>query len=266
MKIPGKLSSITLCMRPLKTVFLLSSLALIPFPAVSQTVITTVVEDHFSGRTSGTILGNTLPDTAGANQWISGSVFTDTESITIPSQGTSSGGRIIIAAPTEKIRVQADVIVGSAEWVGVGFQTGDNDFFVPTNPVMVYLRSNGTWYLCQNGPTEITHGTIADFSATASYTLGLEYDTIARTATVYINGAPVASVVALTLTNPAVGAAAFRINAQASTEVGASTVDNFIVQSITTAIPEPATAVVAMGGLIGLFIIMQKIRSRQLRE
>lgn len=257
-------------MRLLKTIGFFSGLTLVCSAAISQTIVTTVIEDHFSGGAVGTSLAGTVPDTTGSSAWkISDStVFTANGSISAATNGANSEGRIAIAQPAEKILVQASVTTGNAQWVAVGFQSTDaSTWWSGNNPVFVRISDGGSWFLHEkgNGATALAQGSISGFSSITAYTLGLEYDSIAKTAAVYINGTQVSSVVALSLADGAtLTSAGFRINAGGTTVAGSAQVDDFIVSTI-AAVPEPSSVALVMGGLIGLFVACNSRGRRRFR-
>ncbi len=290
------------------TVFVLASLAalLAGFSslAIGQTVL---INDSFSNGTAGSTLGGTTIQTAfGTATWVAASnrngVFTSNGKITNAWSSTNPDQQVAgavlpttmgISVPSTHIggimTVSADVIVNTADWIGIGFLTqpapsGDNWATNPINVLSVFLKSNGRYSLIVNGGVtgndnktwgNATFGTGTVAAAlSAAYTVELSLNMDTRKVLMSIsdgtNKATVLDWADVGLTEAqvqSIAATGFRIQSKTNVSLaGSYSIDNFKLATSMTVVPEPGNTslFLTLAGclLAGLFIRRGKKLSR----
>jgi hypothetical protein len=147
-----------------------------------------------SGRAAGKSLG-TMVTEQGAAKWTTGLsvVFINPEGVT--SSDTRGGTAAhAIPATSGKIHIQAEIKPVGSRWTGIAVGRGNmaNDFW-NSYDLLVYLGPAGNYEVVSRGE-QLAHGdstSYPEFRPEGFNTVSLEYDTIARSVTVWINGGPV---------------------------------------------------------------------------
>lgn len=241
----------------------------------AQTVI--LIQDTFtltgSTRVEGGRLAGTAPEQqTGSGVWKTGAGTSERFSANGTIINYQSGStllpvemRIAIARPTAVTTVSASIVNSTSDWLAVGFLSSDTSsaqawFGSGDSVLWVMLRPSGSWQVFKNGTsTSLASGTFSGFSSTASYTLGLSYDPVTQMARAFLSDGSTET--SLYSSNggwfatgldagTSITATGFRIHPRndGTSVAGASSVDNFLVT--TTAIPEPKSAALTLGGLV----------------
>lgn len=218
----------------------------------------TLIEDTFSltgGRIVGDSLEGTVPAPIGVGStWFGG---IDTSSTVFISDGavgasTTAENRININAPSAVQTVSITYKVGDASgWVGFGFLFNEAGWFDNASPVWEYVTPTGQWVGFVRGVSETVFNTqIVNFSSSSEYTFCLSLDVSNNMARAYyINGdnQEVNAVTtndgwfAVDLSDLTVNQVGFRLEGPG----GGTSVSEFSL----TAVPEPNTAMLLLGGL-----------------
>ena len=239
---------------------------------------TVLIQDSFTlngtTRVEEGSLNGTEPDTSlGGGTWIvtNGAPTVFTSSGAVGTNGsTQAEARIPIGQLAASTTVSATVVVGDTtggtEWVSVGFlknTTNTNWFSANASALWVMIRPTGNWTVFANGSSvTVASGIVSDFSATASYTLGLTYDpdssmvsafltSSAGTTTTLYSGS-----VSGTVNGASISVAGLRINSSSTT----ASIDDFQVTSAAS-IPEPGTAALVVG-MLTAGIAVERRRAR----
>lgn len=229
----------------------------------------TVVSDNFnSGVANATLNGAAVsvynaslyPVTAPTWTASALAVYDQTTSGVITSStGASIQGLVSVPSVTSGVlTLQADVKVGSNDWIGIGFLKTTN-WFDSNNPLFTSLNAAaakiGTYKNGAAGTVGISN-VISGVSGTGTYTLKLVYDLDAATATTYLNGGLINTYSITGLNSTTISYVGFRIASTSST-YDSGQFDNFSYDY--TAVPEPSTAALMVVASLGLVLSRRKL-------
>lgn len=165
-----------------------------------------IVSDDFTINAERQVDGalNKLPVENGEGIWSAqeGTIFSADGKVVSrePSQKTAPSYSALVDFPTPdspaKVSVEAKVILGDADWIGIGLQTKRTiaDWFAPDNVVWAFIRPSGKWQIMGEGMDRtIDSGTYPDMTTSESHLLKLTYDGLNHTITLSIDGEDIAS-------------------------------------------------------------------------
>lgn len=221
-------------------IFFLAACGVIAVAETSLATAEVVVSDSFSlidARTSGAHLNGSPPE-VGSGVWLA-----------MNEALFSSKGKIVNSTATEKLRssflaeiefeapgssgvvsVEASLLVGTSEWVGIGFQSQKNisNWFDPANLLWVILRPSGKWQIFNIGVSEIlAGGQIPEFNPNVEHVVKLSYDCGKHEVTLFVDGEQIREETPIELDPATIISAGF--NGLAVKEPGLSSVDDFKV-------------------------------------
>lgn len=214
----------------------------------------TVIEDNFAvsaDRPAGSPLGKTGAE-KGGGAW---RTFGNAAQFVISPEGQVANGNIaggkmaalLDCAPqgSDKIKLEADIQLGSAQWLGMGFSKGDDLFWSKETPGQLWLviTSAGHVQIFANGTSKVLKGvkpTEYGFDPDKAAHAELVYDRTANSVTVTLNGQNALNALPLGDFKPEIKTVGIMDNFPVPNDPKMR-VDNFKVSLQNSALAEPET-------------------------
>jgi len=215
-----------------------------------------VIRDDFVGHTPGTNLYGTVTPTGGKT-WVGDAGYYVFGAGSYQSVAIGSAGAYVTFANNAITRVQADMQISTtaANWLLVGMSNNAQTYLFPSLPggITISLETNGSAVLNAFGHSVGTWAYAADYGyvAGAFNTYALEYNAVANTVSMWLNGTKwvndaVMVETPLTITqagfyNSVANIANYNLNVPVYTNFAVLTGQN---------VPEPATLSLLAGGVL----------------
>lgn len=243
------------------------------FVGMAHAQASIIIADDFSNLSSGQELNGTVTPTGGATWVTSSTAIKGTANHTVVDPNIGGATAVITVGAElgsyELITLQADFQVAVTGTGSRGIQLVFGDSTLATNffggggtgaKIYLSLDASGSFTLYQRAPTEtvLATGTPSGSGYTfnagsdAFNTVAMTLNTTEDTLNVSINGSIVVS--DISVTDFVAGAAGVRFNAAANSQQ----FDNFSL----TAIPEPSTSALLLGGGLIVLMMVQRLRSK----
>lgn len=181
------------------------------------------------------------------------------------------------------LTVSASMITATSDWIGFGFFSTDysgestSAWFGSENLLSFRLQSNGFWAVNSHngsGLVTIVSGNLSGYSPSASYSIGLSYDTASQMARVFlINGETEINLYtndtgwfATGLSSDvSIAATGFRLQPKGNNGIN-SVVGDYSINDfrVVTTVPEPGSVGLVLGlGALAVGIVSRRKRARQ---